>query len=844
MRKSSQQHVGQHLLILTALVLITKINGQLPKGPLKSTSITVVEGSSIPYMIYQFQPTNSAVRSFRMTGETHGRILIEEDGWLYFNKTVDREEQADYVLQIEGLNAEKEVVEGPVTVTIVIQDVNDNVPTFTETEYKGVVWQNSRPGKPFMEVKATDLDDPNTPNGKIEYSITRQVPSSVHVLFFQIDKYTGAISTTQQGYELLDPNKEKQYDLIISVTDLAELSLSKNTIVKIDVKENLWKSPGTIRIPENSTAPYPQTITKVQWNMPGAIFDIKPKGKKHYPDFPFAIDANGDINVTKPLDREEISEYQLLVYAMDDKRENLEDPLEIMVIVEDVNDNYPVCNSPVMFLEVQENEKMGSNIGTVLATDMDDADSKNALLKYEIIGQEPKIPEDNMFGIDDFTGTIKRFAGSLEKKTAPEYILRIKVTDQLGDAGGLSTECLVNISVIDINDKIPIFEQSQYGPIVLNETVRVGNMVIEIQATDDDEAFTGSSEIQYNVVDGDKNGIFKIITDESTNKGMVKLAKSLDFEAQSTFALNISATNPEPLVDGVFYNSSSFTVLLINVTNNDEPPYFSEKVYQTWVFENASKGDSVLKVEARDPEGSEVRYWLTKDPRKWFYINNQTGEIFALGNLDMETESHYKIEVTAVEKGNHLKKSTVDILIHLEDVNDNSPKLAKDSSWFFICLPAEEEMKVTIHAVDDDIVYGSPFNFSLNGVPGRQWSVKPINDTHASLIMKFGKHQEETEYKISVTVFDRGVPPRQGKDYITVKVCKCSKSRVCFIPVDDEPSYSRAGLAVGILLGTLTVIGLILLIVFLKTKPKKHGKVEMTPPAERTENETIPLANA
>ncbi|XP_072108032.1 cadherin-17 [Mobula birostris] len=844
MRKSSHQHIGQHLLILIALVLTTKINGQLPKGPLKPMSISVTEGSSIPYMIYQFQPTNSAVKSFRMAGETHNRILMEEDGWLYFNKSVDREEQAEYTLQIEGLNEEKKVVEGPVTVTIVIQDINDNVPMFTETEYKGVVWQNSRPGKPFMEVKATDLDDPKTPNGKIEYSITRQVPSTDHVLLFQIDKDTGAISTTEQGYKLLDPNEAKQYDLIVSVSDLAELPLSKNTIVKIDVKENLWKSPGTIEVFENSTEPYPQTITKVQWNMPGAIFDIKPKDKKYYPNFPFVIDANGDINVTRPLDREEISEYLLLVYALDDKMENLEDPLEIEVIVKDINDNSPVCKSPVTFLEVQENEKMGSNIGQLIAKDMDEEGTKNTLLKYEIIGQEPKIPEDNMFQIDDFEGTIQRFKGHLEKKTAPEYVLRIKVTDQLGNEGGLSTECLVSISVIDINDKIPIFEQPQYGPIVLNETVPVGNTLTVIQATDDDEAFTGSSLILYNIVDGDENGTFKITTDESNNTGLVKLVKPLDFETQSSFALNISATNPEPLVDGIFYNSSSFTVLLINVTNNDEPPYFSEKIYQTWVFEDASKGDFVLKVEAHDPEGSEVRYWLTKDPRKWFYINNRTGEIFTHGNLDMEKESHYKIEVTAMEEGNQLKKSTVDIFIHLKDVNDNSPRLAKDSSWFFICLPADEEKTVTIHAVDGDVELGPPFEFVLGEVAGKQWTVKPINGTHASVSMKFGKHEEETEYKIAVTVSDNGVPPQKGKDFITVKVCKCSKYGVCFIPVDNQPSYSKAGLAVGILLGTLAVIGLILLIVFLKTKPKKHGKADLTNRVERTENETIPLANA
>ncbi|XP_051879703.1 cadherin-17 [Pristis pectinata] len=842
MRTSSHQHFDQLLLLFVALVLIRNINGILPKGPLKSMNLTVVEGTTVPFFLYQFQSTNSAVKSFRITaGETHGRLHIEE-GWLYLNITVDREEQAIYKLQIEGLNGEQKVVEGPVTVMIIVQDINDNQPTFAETEYKGVVWQNSRPGKPFMEVKAEDLDDPNTPNGKIEYSISQQIPSTDHIMLFQVDKETGAISTTEKGYELLDPGQVKQYDLVVVAKDLAELSLSTSTIVKIDVKENLWKSPGKIEVPENSSDPLPKTITKVQWNTPGAIFDLKPKDNMFYRSFPFVIDANGDINVTDSLDREEISNYVLLVYALDKNREPLEKPLEIVVIVKDVNDNSPVCKEAVTFLEVQENEQMGSNIGSVLATDLDEEGTKNSMLKYKILDQEPKIPEDNMFKINDFEGTIQRFNGKLEKKNAPEYLLRVQVTDQMGIEGGLSTECLVNISVIDINDKIPIFESPKYGPITLEENTSLNKVLIEIQATDDDEALTGSSEILYNVVDGDENGTFKIITDKSTNRGLVQLAKPLDFEARSVFELNISATNPEPLVDGVYYNLSSFTLLFVNVTDDDEPPRFLKPLYQQWIFENASKGDVLLKVEAYDPEGSAVRYQLTDDPRKWFYIDPQTGEIFTNGNLDMEKERMYNIRVTAMEEDNPSKKSTVDIYVHLQDVNDNPPKLAEDSSWFFICIPADEEKKITIHAVDDDVELGPPFKFSVDKVPGRQWTINPINDTHASVIMRFGKHEEETQYKIPVTVTDSGFPSQKGNDFITVKVCKCTDSKVCFLPVDQSP-YSKVGLALGILLGTLAVIGLILLIVFLKMKPKKHGKADINR-MDRTEKETIPLTNA
>ncbi|XP_067887699.1 cadherin-17 isoform X2 [Heterodontus francisci] len=842
---SSQPQRDKLFLLSVAMVLTTGINANFPKGPLRTMELSTTEGHDSPFILYQFTTTSTAVKSFQITGAADSTFYFENNNWLSCNVTLDREQQATYKLQIVGLNEKQETVEGPFTVTIIVQDKNDNVPKFTKEEYEGVVRQNSRPGKPFMSVHATDLDDPETPNAKIEYSISQQIPNNDNIMFFQIDDQTGAISTTDEGYKSLDPTTIISYQLIVVAKDLAPLSLSMNAIVKITVKENLWKSPGNIEIVENSTDPHPKKITQVQWNEPGAIFELKPKDKMAYPTFPFVIDASGNISVTKPLDREEISEYVLLAYALDEKRVPLENPLEIVIIVEDINDNHPVCEHAVTLIEVQENEDMGSDIGVVSATDMDEEGTLNAVLSYKILDQDPKIPEDKMFNIDNFSGKIQRFKGHLNKKNTQGYILKVLVTDLMGSERGLSTECIVNISVIDINDMIPIFEKSEYGPITLPENISLDTVLLEIQATDNDEPFTGSSEILYNVVKGDENGTFKIITEESTNKGMVQLVKPLNFEECSTYTLKIAATNPEPLVAGVEYNSSSFTFLIVNVTDTDEPPYFLESSYQQWIFENASKGDTLLKVEAKDPEGAGVRYGLTSDPHNWFRIDPKTGEIFVNNKLDMEKERYYNIRVIAMEEDDHKKSSAVEISIYLKDINEHPPKLAKDSSSFFICLPAEEEKKVIIHAVDDDAVIGSPFKFSIRQNPGTKWKIEPINGTHAYVTMKFGPHKEETDYKTLVTITDSGSPPLEGKTFIAVKVCKCTDAKVCFIQVDTESGPSRVALAVGILLGTFAVIGLILAVIFLKMRRKKNGKkVKTDPKAAQTGNETIPLANA
>ncbi|XP_043544082.1 cadherin-17 [Chiloscyllium plagiosum] len=839
MKASKYQNNDKLLLLILAVILTTGINANLPKGPLTTMELSITEEFTAPFMIYQFTSENVDVTTFAIIGETKGVFNIL-DNWLVANVTLDREEKASYELKIVGQNDAHETVEGPEVVTVLLRDINDNQPIFTEQQFDGVVRQNSRPGKPFMSVTATDLDDPETPNAKIYYSILQQIPNSNDIMFFQIDNQTGKISTTEEGYQSLDPKVQDNYQLIVSANDAAVLSLSTNAAVKITVKENLWKAPGKISITENSTDPHPKTFIRVQWNEPGAIYEVKPKVELAYPKFPFAVDANGNISVTEPLDREQISEYILLVYALDENRQPLEEPLEITIIVEDINDNYPICNPEVKFLEVQENEPIGSYIGTVLANDMDEDGSVNTLLSFKIIDQEPKIPEDEMFSIDDFKGEIKRFQGHLLKRIAPDYILTVLVSDQ----PGLSTECIVNISVIDINDKIPIFQKSEYGPITLREDISLDTVLIEIQATDDDEPFTGSSEIEYHVVEGDTNGTFKIITDPKTNKGRVQLVKPLDFEEYSSYMLTISATNPEPLVEGVEYNSSSFAFLFINVTDTDEPPQFLKSLYRKWIFENASLGDFLLKVEAKDPEGAEVSYSI-QDPLQLFRIDSKTGEIFVKNELDAEKQNHLKIKAFAMEKDRPKKRSSVEVSVYFNDVNDNAPKLAKDSSQFSICLPAVEEKKIIIHAVDDDKENGPPFMFSIPADPGKELKVETINDTHAYVTMKFGRHSEETKYNLRVLITDSGSPPLQGIDNITVAVCKCTDKNVCFIPVEGLSGSSKVALAVGILLGTFAFIGLILAVVLLKMKSKKGGKGDkIDPKAARTENETIPLANA
>ncbi|XP_068020394.1 cadherin-17 [Melanerpes formicivorus] len=811
---------GLQFLLVIHLAVCQDVGDLHVTGPLQDMNFSIPEGGGVRF-IYQFTSKPPAV-SFRVTGETDGIIeLAPRKGILYLNGSLDWENKTQHRLQVESLDEEGAVVEGPCAVTIYVLDINDNPPKFDQPQYTGVVRQNSRPGKPIVYVHATDRDDPTTPHAQLTYSILHHFPNPYSEMLFQIDSVTGAISPSRTGSYYLDPQKQDTFTLVVTAKDMAGMTtnaFTSSTDVIITVKESLWKAPPTIYILENSTQVHPVNISQVHSNEPDVTYDVFEKEK--LPRLPFSIDQNGVIYVTEPLDREENDAYTFFVVTKDKEGELVDKPLKIHVIVEDINDNPPVCQQALTVLEVQENEGAGSSIGTVLATDMDQEDTLNSRLLFSIQSQVPAIPTGQLFIIQQNTGVLQLISQSLNRGTVSNYTLKVLVSDTV-----FQTVCDVQVHVIDINDQIPIFEKSDYDSVTVAENLPVGTVLLEIQATDGDEPGTGSSYIIYQVKEGDPNNTFIIETDSETNRGFLKVNKALDFETAPAYDLVINATNPEPLVSGVQYNSSSLATFKVFVTDVDEPPVFHKPVYKEEVSEDIPVNTLVMTVEASDPEGDSVRYSLEGDVRRWLSIDPATGQVHTASALDREQQEIYTVDVVAAEMNNAAQKSRAVLVLHLKDVNDNPPGLDTDNPPFF-CYPLSGGERALIKAVDaDQLWWFSTFTFTLaDDLHTRSnWELSKVNATHAYLSPKHTGFEEKVYY-VPVTVNDNGKPPLQGEVNLPVNICKCSSEMSCFIEVEREHSWPTVGQAVGILLAVLLIIGAIVGGVFWHMKHKEKGK--------------------
>ncbi|XP_068179858.1 cadherin-17 [Antennarius striatus] len=836
------------------------------KGPFENTELAVPEGTPVPYLLYQFQVTNPDINNFRLSGEGKLDIKISNEGWLYLETPLDWSKEKHYVVMVEAL-ADGEVVDGPVYVTINVVDVNNNAPYFNQSVYTAVVRENSPSGVPFTHVFAFDWDDPETPNADLSYSLVSQIPKSQNVALFQINPRTGEISTTEEGEQMLkaregimygrgedrnidtlkskfddycpepkvpyeenpfftcmeraemrrrnaNPIDDPDFTLIVRVQDLggaSETSLSGSTRVQIVVQQNLWFNPGPITVQEHLEEKYPLVIAKVQSNEPDAIYSLVQKEREM--KFPFQITGDGELLLTEELDREDKDMYILVVLAKDENDKEVDPPLEIQVLVEDVNDNEPVCENEESVFELQEDEPVGSIVGQLLAHDADEEGTLNAQLTYTIMNLEAV---SNAFSIDAASGRIQALR-SLQRKDQQVYNLYVRVSDP-----AFNTECKVTIKVIDVNNEMPLFEKNDYGSHTLAEDTGVGHTVQTIRATDADDPNSGSSIIEFHISAGNDDDVFAVETD-GKGIGHLVITKPLDFESAPTYKLQIDARNPEPLMKGLEYGRESTAFVSVSVTDVDEAPEFSMDVLDVTVPENTTKGSVLLTVEAKDPEGKEIGFKLDGDNQGWLEIDGATGEIKTKALLDREALETFKVTVTAFEKENPEKSSERVVSIRLLDVNDNIPKLTETQA--FICVKKPEP--VILKAKDGDSPpFSQPFTFSLGkGKKSPNWELLGVDGTTAKLILKKIPIEDRT-FTLSINILDNeGMGVSQA---LEVRVCNCTQLGYCHVEPEQRTFRFGLGPTIGILGGVLGFCVIVFVVVIKRAKKdgKKKGLTE------------------
>lgn len=635
---------------------------EIPENAIKGMHICTVRTTDLDSGIYGTQ----GIRYTEIRGEKASKFKLDPLTGMVTLKTndhgFDRETIAQHHLIVEARDNNGSGNRNTSQLLIILTDVNDQKPKFLLDQYEAFIYENELDFQSPLQVQAIDNDAQNSPNSRISYSIVGGDPMGN----FTIDPQTGRIRV--------------KTSLMVDRTPAPNINrvLPSNRDSDISILEDQPLVPMT-------TQP-----TQAQ-QMSGLDFErIAQK-------------------------RDDTRLFNLTIKATDaGLPESLSDTTHVIVLVYDKNDHAPVFTRNIYSKSIREDAKEGSQVLQVLAQDGDHSPT-NSKITYRISsGASDKFVIDSDSGLISVANganlDIDRVVGG-QKRT--NYLLNVLAFDGSFGPNQKSSSCLVNITIIDVNNKPPEFislgalrstanlmtttsspnlgggSLQNNGPsghnnlmvVNVNEDAPYGLIVTRVVAIDLDS----NAELRYSInyarsearnedmILVEPSLIRDLFSIEPTD-GTIKVAKQLDRELFDQVKLrlqveDIAAQTPDQI---------AHSYLLVRITDvNDNRPTFKRPVYKAVVNENSISGTSILTITADDRDlNKTLKYSLEAEPEmiRLVRINPRSGEVIVNDKIDRELYPLINVTVRAEDYGHpHPLTGTCQLLITVRDENDNNP---------------------------------------------------------------------------------------------------------------------------------------------------------------------------
>jgi len=152
-----------------------------------------------------------------------------------FNRDEPDREKVDYVT-VKASDRGNPSLEDVCTITVIIEDINDNAPIFDRASYEIPLAQDTDAGAEIMRLSATDIDE--GVNQNITYEI-RPLTYPTDIDYFRIDKITGVVTLAKA----LDKPQGSVFLLQAIARDQGFPQQEATTDITVDVKESNNKPP-------------------------------------------------------------------------------------------------------------------------------------------------------------------------------------------------------------------------------------------------------------------------------------------------------------------------------------------------------------------------------------------------------------------------------------------------------------------------------------------------------------------------------------------------------------------------------------------------------------------------
>ncbi|XP_011183876.2 cadherin-related tumor suppressor [Zeugodacus cucurbitae] len=503
----------------------------------------------------------------------------------------------------------------------------------------------------------------------------------------------------------------------------------------------------------------------------------------------FTLDqVTGEIKTNLVLDREGMRDrYDLVVLSSQPTY-----PIEVRIIVLDLNDNAPEFPEPSIAVSFSESAATGTRLLLDAATDRDIGEN-SVTDDYRIV--DGNVEDKFRLAVTtnpsgDVSYLHLETTGNLDRETCGFYQLNISARDS-GDPPKYGY-LLVNVTIVDVNDNPPIFDHSDYI-VSLNESVPPGTPVLQVMASDND--LGDNAKITYYLSDTEQ----QFTVDPET--GVISTTELLNCPQQNcqTYA-RPGASCPKSCVFTVFARDHGSprqdgrTYVTVNlVDTNDHDPvirfqYFPPTGTFATVDENAANGSVVAAVSVVDMDeglngetslriisGNELGHFrLEKTPS--FDI------VRVNGVLDREEIGKYNLTVVAIDKGSPPRTATAHLIIHVNDVNDHEPVFEKSEySAVLSELAPPGTYVASITATDEDTGVNALISYDFVSGNNKQWFA--IDPTSGLITTQAALDREvQDSVELSISARDGGPNPKWA--YTQLKVTILDEN-------DEAPQFSQ-----------------------------------------------------
>ncbi|XP_038849863.1 protocadherin beta-16-like isoform X4 [Salvelinus namaycush] len=337
------------------------------------------------------------------------------------------------------------------------------------------------------------------------------------------------------------------------------------------------------------------------------------------------------------------------------------------------------------------------------------------------------------------------------------------------------------VEVTDVNDNAPVFKKREMKFRISESSVTGAKFALE-RAMDLDVDYNGLQSYSLNPTD---NFILKLQNQPNGGKTVeMVLQKPLDREKQEHMSLVLTA------IDGGEPQMSGTVQIHITVLDaNDNGPVFTQGIYKATVRENSAKGTVVVSVSASDnDQGSygKVTYSISNsldDVSELFEMNGDNGEVRLIGNIDYEKTRQYQIHVQASDDGGLTESCK--IIVEVLDTNDNIPAINVMSKSSVISEDIKRGTVVTMMNIQDpDFGENGKVQCSINeNIP---FAMKSTSNNFFTVVTDGDLDRErDSEYNISVTCSDEGVPSLSSSVTLTLQISDVNDNA----PVFERGSY-------------------------------------------------------